>query len=303
MVYDLVAIGNPVYDIIHTPHVSPEGRVLSGCSTNACLAAAKLGMKNVTLIGCIGKDFYDRFIDDLRKHGVDSPKAKISKETGGFKLVYDISGDRTLEVLGVAGKITKKDIPDECLDARYILLGPILQEIDLNLISFLNETTDSKVFLDPQGLVRKISPDKQIIYQTRKENLRKIIGMVDFVKPNEHESRVITRSSDPFVSTEILVEWGAKVGITTLAERGSVVFDGERTVKVPAYETLAIDPTGAGDVYGGAFIYEYSRTGNVVSSCFFASAAASIKVEHCGPDFPLNEEEVRRRVSLLEKSR
>ncbi len=302
MVYDLVAIGNPVYDIIHTPHVSPEGRVLSGCSTNACLAAAKLGMKNVTLIGCIGKNFYNRFIDDLRKYGVDSPKAKISKETGGFKLVYDVSGNRTLEVLGVAGKITKKDIPDECLDTRYILLGPILQEIDLNLISFLRETTDSRVFLDPQGLVRKISPDKQIVYQTRKENLRKIIGMVDFVKPNEHESRVITESSEPFVSTEILVKWGAKVGITTLAEKGSVVFDGKRIVKIPAYETLAIDPTGAGDVYAGAFIYEYSRTGNVVSSCFFASAAASIKVEHSGPDFPMDEKEVKRRVLLLEKS-
>jgi len=51
--YDLVAIGNPVYDEIITPYVRTEGRVLSGCSTNACLAAKKLGLENVALIGCV----------------------------------------------------------------------------------------------------------------------------------------------------------------------------------------------------------------------------------------------------------
>lgn len=299
MAYDLVAIGNPVYDIIHTPHISAKGRVLSGCSTNAYLAATKLGMKNVAIIGCIGKDFYNRFIDDLKKYGISSPKVKISKETGGFKLIYDMFGNRTLEVLGVAGKITKKDIPDDCLDTRYILLGPILQEIDFDLVSFLKETTNSKVFLDPQGLVRKISPDKQIVYQSERENVKKIVSMVDFIKPNEHESVVITGTNDPFVSAKMLVEWGSPVAIVTLAEKGSVVCDGENIVKIPAYKTSAIDPTGAGDVYAGTFIYEHAKTENIVSSCLFASAAASIMVEHSGPDFPMGEEEVRQRLMLL----
>jgi len=302
LVYDLVAIGNPVYDVIHTPHISTKGRVLSGCSTNAYLAATKLGMKNVTIIGCIGRDFYNRFIGDLKKYGIYSPKVKISKETGGFKLVYDMSGNRTLKVLGVAGKITKKDIPDECLNARYILLGPILQEIDLDLVSFLKETTNSKVFLDPQGLVRKISPDKQIVYKSERENVRKIVSMVDFIKPNEHESIIMTGTSDPFVSAKILAEWGSPVAMVTLAERGSVVCDREEIVKIPAYETFAIDPTGAGDVYAGAFIYEYAKMENVVSSCLFASAAASIMVEHSGPDFPMGEKEVRRRLMLITRA-
>jgi len=299
LVYDLVAIGNPVYDIIRTPHISTKGRILSGCSTNACLAAAKLGMKSVTIIGCIGRNFFNRFINDLEKYGVNSPKVKVSKETGGFKLVYDMSGNRTLEVLGVAGKITKKDVPDECLNARHILLGPILQEVDLDLVSFLRETTKSKIFLDPQGLIRKINPDKQIVYQSEKETVRKIVNMVDFVKPNEHESIAITGTNNPSVSAKTLVDWRSPVGIVTLAEKGSVVFDGEKIVRIPAYKTFAIDPTGAGDVYAGAFIYEYIKTEDVVSSCLFASAAASIMVEHSGPDFPMGEKEVRRRLMLL----
>jgi sugar/nucleoside kinase (ribokinase family) len=301
VVYDLVAIGNPVYDIIFTPYISTKDRVLSGCSTNACLASTKLGMKNVALVGCIGKDYYNKFLTDLKMYGISSPKVKLSEETGGFKLVYDKTGDRTLEVLGVAGKITPKDIPDPCLNARYILIGPILQEVDLSLFSYLKETTKAKIFLDPQGLVRKIGPEKQIIYHIEKETLRKIVSLVDFVKPNEHESVVITGTNDPIASTKILVEWGSPVAIVTLAERGSIVLNERRAAKIPPYKTLALDPTGAGDVYAGSFIYEHNRTGDIIASCLFASAAASIMVEHTGPDFPMTEEEVRRRLVTIRK--
>ncbi|HHC18792.1 MAG TPA: ribokinase, partial [Euryarchaeota archaeon] len=34
MRYEVVAIGNPVYDIIVTPSAKSRGRILSGCSIN-----------------------------------------------------------------------------------------------------------------------------------------------------------------------------------------------------------------------------------------------------------------------------
>ena len=302
MTYDLVAIGNPVYDIIITPYISTKGRVLSGCSTNACLAAAKLGMKNVALIGCIGKDHHTKFVNDLKKYGISSPNVKLLEETGGFKLVYDPTGDRTLEVLGTAGKITQDDIPEECLDTRYILIGPILQEVDLKLIQFLKENSEAKIFLDPQGLVRKIGPNKQILYHNEKETMKKIVSLVDFVKPNEHESPVITGANDHIVSAKILTEWGSPVAIITLAERGSIVLSKGKLTRIPPYKTVALDPTGAGDTYAGSFIFEHDKTGNVISSCFFASAAASIMVENTGPDFPMTEKEVRRRLATIKRS-
>ncbi|MDH7564022.1 MAG: PfkB family carbohydrate kinase [Candidatus Bathyarchaeota archaeon] len=301
MVYDLVAIGNPVYDVIFTPYIQTDGRVLSGCSTNACLAAAKLGMKNVALIGSIGKDYYSRFLNDLDKYGIKSPKIKISQETGGFKLVYPTVGDRTLEVLGVAGKITAEDVPEECLDARYILIGPILQEVDLHLVRFLKENTKAKIFLDPQGLVRKIGFQNRVLYDSRKETMKEIVSLVDFVKPNEHEAVVITETDDPAASVKILSEWGAPVAIVTLAERGSIVLSEGEIAKIPPYETIAPDPTGAGDVYAGSFIYEHSRTGEVLASCLFASAGASIMVEHTGPDFPMTDQKVRRRLAVIKQ--
>jgi sugar/nucleoside kinase (ribokinase family) len=88
---------------------------------------------------------------------------------------------------------------------------------------------------------------------------------------------------------------GRAFPIITLAERGSVLIHDSYECWVPAYKTNAVDPTGAGDVYGGAFVVEYLRTHDYVESALFASAASSLMVEQVGPDFKLNPTEVRRR--------
>src|SRR3989304_9389984 len=100
--FDLVGIGNPVYDMIVTPSIKTNGRVLSGCSTNACLAAKRLGLTKVGLIGSIGRDFGKRFLHDMNDYGIDVRSDSTDGETGGFHLIYDSRGDRTLDVLGGA---------------------------------------------------------------------------------------------------------------------------------------------------------------------------------------------------------
>jgi sugar/nucleoside kinase (ribokinase family) len=97
----------------------------------------------------------------------------------------------------------------------------------------------------------------------------------------------------------MLVELGARIGIVTLAERGSVVYDGDKWLTIQAYSTVASDPTGAGDTYAGSFIFEYDRTDSLADSASFASAAASIKVENTGPDFPLDISDVGKRASRI----
>ena len=116
LIFDLVGIGNPVYDIIVTPSVKTDGRVLSGCSTNACLAAKRLGLNHVGLVGRIGRDFGDRFLHDMMQYEIEADLNPLEGETGGFSLIYDAHGDRTLDVLGVAEKITAKNFPDEYLN-------------------------------------------------------------------------------------------------------------------------------------------------------------------------------------------
>lgn len=197
--FDFVGIGNPVYDSIVTPLSKTNGRVLSGCSTNACLAAKRLGLDRVGLIGSVGSDYAGRFREDMRRYGIETKVDVTSKETGGFHLVYD-ARDRTLDVLGVAGSITKNSFPNDFLQSRFTMIGPILGEVDLPLIEFLRSSTSSRLFLDPQGLVRSIGPDKRVVHECNVEEFRKIANLVDFVKPNEHESETITHEVDPLMA-------------------------------------------------------------------------------------------------------
>ncbi|HYB67454.1 MAG TPA: PfkB family carbohydrate kinase [Candidatus Acidoferrales bacterium] len=297
--FDLVGIGNPVYDSIVTPLSKTKGRVLSGCSTNACLASKRLGSHRVGLVGSVGPDYATRFRDDMRRYGIEAKVDATSKETGGFHLVYDSRGDRTLDVLGVARSITKDNFSPEFLQSRFTLIGPILGEVDLPLIQFLRSSTSSRLFLDPQGLVRSIGSDKRVIHECDVEEFRRIANLVDFVKPNEHESETITQEVDPLLALRRLSQMGARVPIITLAERGSLLLDGDRLHRIPAYPTEALDPTGAGDVYAGSFITELQRCGDLVEAALFASAAASIMVEQVGPDFRLVRKEVDERKEAI----
>ncbi len=300
MTWDLIAIGNPVYDDIQTPYISTGGRVLSGCSTNACLATAKLGLENVGIIGKIGDDYKVQFTQDISRHHIQPAFIGESPESGGFKLVYQENGDRTLDVLGQADTITIDDIPSECLSAKMIAIGPILGEISLDVLQYIRENSDAGVFIDPQGFIREIQPNGRILRIARNDTAQRIARSATFLKPNEHEAEVFTKSLDHRNTAQQLVSWGAEVGIVTLADRGSIITDGKSTWQIPAYSTIAKDPTGAGDTYMGGFIYSWlKRNGDLVDHALFASATASMMVEHTGPDFPMDVSSVEQRVETL----
>ncbi len=304
--YDLVAIGNPVYDYIKTPFLSTGSRVLSGCSTNAALVARKLGLERVALVGSLGPDYKSRFINDLVRYGIDPLGIIESKETGGFSLIYDEEGNRTLDILGIASKITPDTLPDESLKTHAILLGPILQEIDLELVEFITETSNAKIYLDPQGMIRQIDANNRIVRKCNRQMMKKIAECTFFFKPNEHESLEITGEDDPVKSARTIVDWGAKIAAVTLAHRGSIVYDNStvegHVYKIPAYKTIAKDPTGAGDTYAGAFIFAFLRNHDTIANnALFASAVASLKVEQSGPDFKVPRREVDLRVKALKE--
>jgi sugar/nucleoside kinase (ribokinase family) len=238
----------------------------------------------------------------MEQYGITVPKIKITTQTGGFKLIYDTSGNRTLDVLGVAGTIRPRDIPDKCLDAKIILLAPILQEINIELIQFLRKNSEAQLFLDPQGLIRTIGEQGRITTGCDRQRAARFTRLVHIIKPNEHESVALTGFENPFMSAKQLVKWGAEVGIVTLADRGSVIRRDKQELAIPAYKTLAKDPTGAGDTYAGAFITRFLENSSLFQCGLFATAAASIKIEHTGPDFPLTRQSVIQRVIELESN-
>lgn len=294
----IVAFGNPVYDYIKTPVITTGTRVLSGCSTNGCLALARLG-HSVGLVGRVGGDYYDRFLDDVQQRGIQ-PFVHLCEQTGGFSLIYDARGDRTLDVLGVAAPI--EQLPPISADAQAIIVGPILQETPPALIERLHAATDAPLFLDPQGLLRSIGPSGRIEHFCPPE-FTQIAGLCRVIKANELEARVITGvdpRADGAEALRRLKQLGCTIAVITLAEAGSLIDDGARQYVIPAYATDARDPTGAGDTYMAGFLHAYlSDPSDLYRAGCFGSATASIWIEHTGPDAPITLEEVERRAATL----
>ena len=299
----ITAIGNPVYDYIKTQKIETNGRVLSGCSTNAALALSRLGEK-VRLIGAIGDDYRAQFTEKLEKINIE-PVVIDSNETGGFSLVYyDDFGNRTLDLLGRAHDIGHID--SKCYsDSKAVLIGPILGEVSFDTIKSIWKNFDGLFFCDPQGLLRN-ADEKSRIYHEKVRGIEEILGIFDIVKPNELEGKVLTGidcRQDPFKAAEIIKNWGPRIVIVTLAELGSLIYDGNTFIEIPPYEIDLVDATGAGDTYMAGFTFEYLKTGDLKKAGCFASSVSSIMIEQVGPDFIMTEDEVRRRQkTLLEKN-
>ncbi|MFC2161040.1 carbohydrate kinase family protein [Acidobacteriota bacterium] len=295
----ITCVGNPVYDSITTLRIKSDGRVLSGCSTNACLALSKLGM-DVTLVGRIGRDFAKQFKRKMQSYNINY-FVETSDQSGGFELIYtDTKGSRTLDILGSAGKIDT--FPQELTTSDWILFGPILMEIDLKYIKTIKDTTQANIFIDPQGLIRFHSNGN--ISHKKTEDIEEIASLSDVFKPNEMECRILTGidpRKDYKTPAKIIKSWGPKIVIITLAEMGSVIYDGSDFFIIPPFATDVLDSTGAGDTYAGGFLYAMSKKYDYFKSGCFASSVSSIKIEHCGPDFPLTLTEAQRRMNQLLK--
>jgi sugar/nucleoside kinase (ribokinase family) len=294
----IVAFGNPVYDFIKTPSVSTGERVLSGCSTNACLALARLGHRTL-LTGRVGPDYYERYQADLQRYGIQS-NTQLCEQTGGFGLIYDARGDRTLDVLGVAAPI--EAVPAECAAADAIIIGPILREISFELIEQVRAASAAPLFLDPQGLLRKIGANGRVEHFFPPE-LATVAPLFQVLKANELETEIITGINprhDGAKATRRLRALGCKIAIATLAEAGSLIDDGEALYTIPAFATDARDPTGAGDTYMAGFIDAYLRDpSDFYRAGCYGAATASIWIEHTGPDAPIDRGEVERRAAEL----
>ncbi len=293
----ITCVGNPVFDQIKTLRIESDGRVLSGCSTNACLALSKLGLQT-SLVGRVGPDFEQLFRSEMKRFNIEYA-IEESPESGGFKLIYyDDQGNRTLDVLGDAGPINF--FPEQFVDSDWILFGPILRELDLDYVRMVKAKSAAKIFVDPQGFIRSGSAGR--IEHSKTNEIEEIASLSDVFKPNEMECKVLT-GIDPRVDYEtparLIKSWGAGLVILTLAEQGSVIYDGNEFYRIPPYVTDALDSTGAGDTYAAGMIYALENGYDYFEAGCFAGSVSSIMIENCGPDFPLTQVAAEERKELL----
>ncbi len=115
-----------------------------------------------------------------------------------------------------------------------------------------------------------------------REGALALVNLSDYFIASDDFARQFSRSNDPKTAAIKLLDLGAKIVIITLGEEGSICVTPERLFYQPAFKIKAVDTTGCGDVFHGAFIFGLLQKWELNETVRFASATAALKCREIG---------------------
>jgi sugar/nucleoside kinase (ribokinase family) len=297
-VYDIVAVGHFSIDSIILPTRTGPFTVLGGSVAYTSLAANRLDSR-VAVISKVGADFpeaYKWWLGEENIHLSHVVKREDASTTS-YELKYNTDlSDRVLKLRSKAPSITVEDLP-ESLKAEAIHLAPIAGEITYETAEKLRNHANL-ISLDPQGLLRRFDSEGNVTIAPPED--KRLLGLVDIYKSSLKEILTLTEMSDIESAIKGVHDCGVSIVIVTQGSGGAAVSIEDKIHDVPAYTPTAfVDPTGAGDVFIGSFLAEYTRGEDCSWCAHVGSAAASCVIEGIGPTSLGSRDEVYRRARVL----
>jgi len=256
---------------------------LGGKGQNQAVAAARSGAAT-TLIAAVGNDPFGRVIlDGLADDDIDTSHVRVEPGPSGTALIaVDDRGENSIIVdAGANARFVSLLLADRAVIADAAVL---VVQLEIPLAT-VNEAVDAArdtltVVLLNAAPVRDL-PDA-------------MLSGVDILVVNEHEEAKLV-TDRPGIDLTSLVP----VVVVTLGARGAVLRRGDQPdVRVGSPTVVAVDTTGAGDTFCGAFAAAIARGESLDDALRYAVVAASISVEQHGavPSIP-------RRADVAERIR
>lgn len=288
----ILVSGNLVHDILVSPAsgirfggtiwVDRIEQHMGGNGASTSYAAALL-LAPVRLIGMVGADDFGRQIRArLAYAGVDvSLLATDGAEHGTASSVVIVREDGARAFLHKPGVSSAAFAPPFSIDAssaagcsHYHLANPYsLPHVRTAAGRLLREakelglTTSLDTAWDSRGEWMKV--------------LEPCLAHLDLLFVNEEEARLLTGAEDPESGARHFLNAGVGSVVVKLGARGAVVFGDER-LEVPAYEVEAVDTTGAGDCFAGAFLAGLYHGFSTARAMQLANAAGALSVSRIG---------------------
>jgi sulfofructose kinase len=251
--------------------VSPGGQVAT-----ALAAAAKLGLR-AKYVGTVGDDERGRIqLASLRETGMNLDDVEIRAgcpNQSAYIIIDRASGERTVFW-------TRPD----CLylDPTRITPGMITCARMLHIDGHDTATVEQAARLAHEHAI-PVSLDVDTIYP----GLDRVLGLVDYLVASTEFPARWTGEDDPFRALEILqTRYAMQVAAMTLGADGAlaraVVNGASRYLYSPGFTVNAVDTTGAGDVFHGAFCYSVLSGATMPETLEFANAMAALNCTRLG---------------------
>jgi sulfofructose kinase len=243
-----------------------------GPASTALVTLSRLGVRT-SFIGSISDDFFGKVIlKGLNDEGVDASCLKISPGyTSQFAFIAISSGNANRTIFWHRGSVAP-------LSAEDVDLTPFPGARVLHVDGLMIEAS-----MEAARQARRMGLRVVMDAGTMREGSLDLVALVDTLIASE-------RFAEPIVGARAATEkaldalrsLGPREVVITLGSRGSVGWGDGRIVSQAAFPVEAVDTTGAGDVYHGAYIYGLLQNWGMGESMRLASAAAAMKCRHVG---------------------
>ena len=255
-------------------------RFPGGKGSNQAITAARFGGQ-VRFIGRIGTDATSCEMDGyLRREQVDMAGMIVDPDTTvGMAIVLVDKQGNNYVVFDPAA--TLRLTPQDIENSRQLFVPGDLLALTME---FERETVYAAIRMaHRQGMRVMLDP----LAIPLSEFPADIPPMVEFIKPNETEASALTgiEVCDPDTARragEVLRQAGFARPIVSLGAQGILAWVDGQPVHLPAPAVSAIDSTGAGDVFIGAFCGELTQHGDLLQALRMAVAAAALSTTKMG---------------------
>lgn len=295
----VTVFGSFVVDLMaRTPHLPVPAETVKGSlfkmgaggkGFNQCVAAHKAGA-DVTMVTKMGRDsFANVALDVMDELGMTKDHIFFNeKDATGIALILVDEGTSQNEIVivpGACATITKEDtdsIEDLIKSSEYVLM-----QLEVNQDA--NERVADIAYKNGVKVILNTAPYSPVTDE--------FLSKVYMVTPNEVEAEEMTGIKIDSLeaakqAAEVFRSKGVEKVVITLGSRGVFVSADGREEIIPCFKVDALDTTGAGDAFNGAFLTALAEGKDEWEAARFANALAAISVTRLGttPAMPTREE-------------
>ena len=246
--------------------VLPGGQVAS-----AMVACAAWGLR-ARYVGKVGDDHAAQMqLAELTRAGVESHLISVPHCTSqtAYILVDEKTGERTI--------LWRRDLrlalrPEE-LQREWIVTAGALHVDGHDTAA----ATQAARWAREDG--KPVFADVDNLYP----GVEDLLASVDYLIASRDFPAKLTGEPDLAKSLPaILQRFGCRLVGVTLGRQGALAWDGSRFLPCPGYEVAAVDTTGAGDIFHGAFVYATLEEWPFERVLEFSCAAAALNCTALG---------------------